>query len=155
MDFVVRSFEPADGAEVMRLADRLRTGVADWRSQDKVTAAVRGWVQESMEQRDFEHLMWVAVAQDLVVGFVSVSAQAHWSRDRDAYIGELVVAADHEGRGVGRALVQVAEQWAADCGLRRIRLTTGAANHGALQMYESLGHTAEDVTLSRAIVSQN
>lgn len=155
MDFIVRLYGPEDHPRVTELAERLSTGVADWRSPDKVATAVLGWVQDSMDQTDSEHAMWVAVAQDLVVGFVSASVDAHWSGDRDAYIGELVVAADYEGRGAGRALVQKAERWAADCGLQRIRLTTGAANHGALRMYRSLGYAAEDVTLSRAIASRN
>lgn len=128
MDFLVRPYDPTDRDRVAQLAERLTTGVAEWRSQDKVAAAVGGWVQESTEQRDSEHAMWVAVEH------------------------EFVVDADRVGRGVGRALVGSAEQWAADRRLQRIRLTTGAANHGALHMYESLGYVGEEVTLSRAVV---
>lgn len=75
----------------------------------------------------------------------------HWSGDLDAYVGELVVAPDHERRGVGRRLVNVVEQWASRRGLVRIRLETGAANEAARAFYERLGYTTEDVVLTRTL----
>jgi hypothetical protein len=37
------------------------------------------------------------------VGFAAAGSRKHWAGDTDAYIGELVVAAEHTERGVGRA----------------------------------------------------
>jgi GNAT superfamily N-acetyltransferase len=46
----------------------------------------------------------------------------------DAYVGELVIGSAFEGRGAGRALMAAAERWAAERGLSRITLDTGAHN---------------------------
>ncbi|MGH3470811.1 MAG: GNAT family N-acetyltransferase, partial [Nocardioidaceae bacterium] len=122
------------------MADRLTTGVSPWRDGSKVTDAVRGWVDSSIgAAAGKDGAMFVAEASGVVTGFVSVTQQTHWTGEADGYIGELVVRADREGRGLGGALVAAAEQWARDRGLARIRLATGAANHGALRFNDSLG----------------
>ena len=95
--------------------------------------------------------MLVADLDGAVVGFVSVSVKQHWAGDRDAYIGELVVDATHEGQGVGRALVGAAVRWAQERGLSRITLETGAANRRARQFYATLGFEEEDIRLTRLL----
>jgi GNAT superfamily N-acetyltransferase len=100
---------------------------------------------------DENRAVFVASEDDQVVGFVTVTEQRHWSGDTDAYIGELVVAAHAEGRGVGRDLVRAAEQWAVGRGRghRRITLETGVANHAARRFYATLGYAEEQVQLTR------
>lgn len=112
------------------------------------------WVVSSIVAADGEDAaMFVADVSGVIAGFVSVTQQPHWSGEVDGYIGELVVRADHEGCGIGRTLVAAAERWARERGLARIRLATGAANQGALRLYDALGYEQEDVILSRAIES--
>lgn len=151
MDIHVRDYSPEDQTAVMALADRLTVGVAAWRSTDSVRQAVRDWVESSLASNGETTAVFVASDGDRIVGFVCVSTSRHWSGELDAYIGELVVREDCEGRGIGRSLVATAETWARAQGLRRIRLATGAANDAALGMYESIGYFPEDVTLSRSV----
>jgi GNAT superfamily N-acetyltransferase len=145
----VRSYKPTDREAVQALSHRLSEGVAPWRDPVKVSDAVAGWVRESLDRAATETCAVFVVSEgDHVVGFVTVTAQRHWSGDTDAYIGELVVAMPAEGRGVGRALVRAAEQWAVGRGHRRITLETGAANHAARCFYASLGYAEEQVQLT-------
>jgi ribosomal protein S18 acetylase RimI-like enzyme len=95
----------------------------------------------------------VARAAGTVVGLVSVSEQQHWNGQVDAYVGELVTAEAWEGRGVGRALLARAEQWARDRGLDRISLETGAANTRARGFYERQGYQDEEVRLTRVLAA--
>lgn len=53
---------------------------------------------------------FVAVVDHRVVGFVSLSSTDHFAGERDAYIGELIVEEAFEGGGVGRRLIDAAEQ---------------------------------------------
>jgi GNAT superfamily N-acetyltransferase len=146
----VRSYQPTDRDAVQALGDRLTEGVAPWRDPARVSDAVAGWVRDSLEQAtDDTCEVLVASDGDLVVGFVTVTEQRHWSGETDAYIGELVVAEHAEGRGVGRQLVEAAERWAVGRGHRRITLETGAANHAARSFYASLGYAEEQVQLTR------
>jgi GNAT superfamily N-acetyltransferase len=126
---VVREYQPEDREAVVALAGRLTIGVAPWRDADAVASAVREWVVGSIDNAvKGRGSVFVAVDGDQVVGFVSCGERRHFAGAVDAYIGELVTAADAEGRGVGRALLARAEQWACECGYARITLETGARN---------------------------
>ena len=117
----VRRFEPRDREAVLRLAERLQEGVAGWRDADAVHDAVRGWVRDAVDATGENHA------------------------------GELVVAANAERRGIGRALITAAEQWAEERGLAHVTLDTGAANIGARSFYAALGYLEEDVKLTKRL----
>ncbi len=72
----------------------------------------------------------------------------------DAWVGEMMVEERFERKGVARSLIGKAEEWAAQRGLRHIRLTTGAANHGARAFYERLGYRLNEVTLTKELLTQ-
>ena len=116
--------------------------------------AVIGWVRESLANlADADNGAFVAECNGEVVGFVCVSERSHFTGEVDTYIGELVVAKKAEGVGVGRALVEAAEDWGRSRGRRRVVVDTGAANAPARQFYAALGYEEEDITVSRAIGS--
>lgn len=120
--------------------------MAPWRSQVRVRAAIRGWVAEAIARvgRD-DAILLVAESGGEVVGFIGVSETEHWSGDLDAEIGELVIRADAEGQGIGRALIAATTKWAREVGLANVTLGTGAANNRARAFYTSLGLVEEDV----------
>jgi len=100
MTIEVRPARANDREAVLRLAPRLHQGVAAWRSKEGVTQAAHGWLTTSLNAlKAGDHAAWVAEHNGDVIGFASVCEQAHWSGEMDAYIGELVVAQEHEGRG--------------------------------------------------------
>jgi GNAT superfamily N-acetyltransferase len=70
-------------------------------------------------------------------------------RHVDAWVGELIVDERYEGQGIARALIAVVEDWANARGLTHVRLSTGAANHGARAFYERIGYGLNEVTLTR------
>jgi GNAT superfamily N-acetyltransferase len=143
--FEVRRYRDGDAAAVLALADRLTIGVAPWRDPGAVRDAVRSWVRDAVGGTD---PVWVAEAGGAVVGFVHAGERAHFSGERDGYVGELVVAEDVARQGIGRALLAAAERWAAGRGLRRLTLETGAANATARAFYAALGYQEEDVRLT-------
>lgn len=146
----IRDLAEADRAAVLELSDRLTIGVAAWRDPVAVAAVVRGWLEDSTAA-DFVGAALIAEAAGRVVGFVSVDSVTHFAGEVDAYVGELVVDAAYEGRGVGAALVAAAERVARERGHRCLTLSTGAANDRAISFYESLGFDAEDVKLTKVL----
>lgn len=149
-EFEIRSAETSDRDAVMELAPRLLVGVAPWRDPAKVLDSIRQWLDASLAD-DFGGRSLVAVIDGRVVGFISISTTNHFTGETDAYIGELMVDENHAGCGVGRALVAAAEQAAVEEGFKRIALTTGAANEGALSFYDRLGYQADDVNLVKLL----
>jgi GNAT superfamily N-acetyltransferase len=83
---------------------------------------------------------FVALAEHRIVGLATVHARDVLHQARPVLqLTALVVAPDVRGRGVGRALVGVVEQWAADRGADRLVLTTALHRAEAPGFYERLG----------------
>lgn len=151
-DVTVRAFADRDREAVLALAERLTIGMPAWRDSKGCLAAVRGWVEASIERSAEAGTLLVAVdGRDRMQGFVAVKAATHFSGEHEAYIGELVVDECCEGRGVGRALVIAAEDWALLRGYRTLTLETGAANRGARGFYERLGFIEEEIRLTKIL----
>ncbi|MEM8620902.1 MAG: GNAT family N-acetyltransferase [Actinomycetota bacterium] len=149
----IRKIQSTDRPQVRDLADRLTEGVAPWRKTSDVAQAVRSWIDDSSSS-DFDGVALVAIDDnEQVIGFVSLSTITHFAGELDAYIGELVVAHEAEGRGVGTDLVAAAEHQATLDGRRCITLTTGAANGRALHFYRRLGYRDEDIKLTKVLSS--
>jgi ribosomal protein S18 acetylase RimI-like enzyme len=98
-----------------------------------------------LAQGEFQKLykLWVLKAwenQNLVVsedfsGFVSYSTNAIF-----AQIGLIAVDATHQRKGIGKLLVQSAEEKARSEGAELMQIATQAANMPACQLYEKLGY---------------
>ena len=54
-----------------------------------------------------------------------------------------MVAAGHRRRGVGRALLEQAVEWARDAGIRKLELHVFPWNEPAIALYESFGFVRE------------
>ncbi|MFG1924634.1 GNAT family N-acetyltransferase [Cryptosporangium sp. NPDC048952] len=147
---VVRRYLPEDREAVLWLAPRLRIGVASWRDPAAVSSAVAGWIEESLDRSgDADRAVHVAVAADEILGVVTTAHRRHFTGEVDGYVGELVVKADCERRGIGTLLMRAAEQWARDQGLPRLTLETGAANDAARALYSRGGYHEEDIRLTK------
>jgi ribosomal protein S18 acetylase RimI-like enzyme len=149
---LIRPYRDGDRGQVMDLAPRLSEGVAAWRDPEAVGRAVRGWVAGSLETAaEPGHAVFVAEADGEIAGLITVTEKVHFTGQVDAYVGELVVAAGHERRGIATRLMAAAETWAARRGLAFITLETGAANEPARSLYAALGFLGEDVRLTKPV----
>jgi GNAT superfamily N-acetyltransferase len=54
------------------------------------------------------------------------------------------VLADWRGRGIGRALIEHLERWAAERGIERMILNVSEANVGAIRLYHDMGYRDYD-----------
>jgi ribosomal protein S18 acetylase RimI-like enzyme len=97
--------------------------------------------------RDFlatgQTVVWIAWVDDVPAGFlvfkISAAAQTAYCHARnDGLIDQLAVAARFRRRGVGRALMEHAERYAASQGCSELRLGVMVSNAGARQFYAAL-----------------
>lgn len=103
-----------------------------------------------------EGKVFVAEAGGSVVGFVSVWARVQSRAVEEeqyeyAYVSDLVVLRAHRGRGLGRALLRRAEEYAARRGARLLRIAVYATNVGARRLYEGAGFRERVVELSKSL----
>jgi aminoglycoside 6'-N-acetyltransferase I len=90
----------------------------------------------------------VAEADGAVVGFIEVGLRSHADgcdpRQPAGYVEGWYVAPTHRRRGVGRALVRGAEDWASSQGCRELASDTWIDRDGSQRAHEALGFEVVD-----------
>jgi GNAT superfamily N-acetyltransferase len=95
---------------------------------------------EDLDRRADNGSCLVAVVEDAVVGYVEMSVV-----DGSGHVDQVSVMPDHQRQGVGRALMQAAEQWASAQGFASMTLTTFSHVPWNRPWYEHLGYHVLDV----------
>lgn len=102
------------------------------------------FVAQRLEQVDTQQeVVLVAEVDDRVVGYLH--AQIYCTLYMDAMVNllGLAVLEAMQKKGIGRALLEHAEQWAMEHGIFWIRLNSGATRTGAHAFYRTMGYTQE------------
>jgi RimJ/RimL family protein N-acetyltransferase len=77
-----------------------------------------------------------------IVGRLSLARDAHPASRHVADLG-LMVAAGYRRRGIGRAMLERALEWAREAGVRKLELHVFPWNDPAIALYESFGFERE------------
>ena len=91
--------------------------------------------------QDGTHAVYVAVSDDGVVGWVHVFELLPVCHDRVAEVAGLVVDASCRASGVGKRLMDSAENWAREKGLGTVVLRSNVIREAAHKFYEKLGYS--------------
>jgi GNAT superfamily N-acetyltransferase len=88
----------------------------------------------------------VAEADGRPAGFAYLEPLTdYFTGERHGHVGILAVAAGAEGRGVGKALLSAAEDWARGSGWRKLTLNVLETNRRARGVYERVGFAPESL----------
>lgn len=90
-------------------------------------------------QQNPEHVVFVAVSQESVIGWLHVFRHQLLETELMAEIGGLVVDENTRGAGAGSRLMAKAEEWARTRGCAAIGLRTNVVRAEAHKFYEKLG----------------
>ncbi|MGH2995779.1 MAG: GNAT family N-acetyltransferase [Gaiellaceae bacterium] len=139
----VRKAHPSDAAALVELARAVGAEPQGWLITDG------GWRGVSEERRYLRAVrrhpdaaVLVAEGPEGLVGRLSLARDPHPASRHVADLG-LMVAQSHRRRGIGRALMQAAEEWAREAGVRKLELHVFPHNAAAIALYESLGYERE------------
>jgi ribosomal protein S18 acetylase RimI-like enzyme len=141
--FFVREAHPGDRAAVVDLVPRLRAfGPPPLRPPEALDAGERRTLDAFFDAPPGGARLWVAeAAEGAVLGFAYAEpAVDYFTGETYGHLGILAVAAEAEGRGAGRALIETFERWAADSGFRFVTLNVFADNARAVAFYERAGY---------------
>jgi GNAT superfamily N-acetyltransferase len=144
----IRSASSADRESILGLTPRLAEGfpLPRWRTPEEVSSAEAGALAVALESSTSDAIVLIAEGgQGEFGGFVYVQRQIDYFRRPHAHVGILAVAAELEGRGAGRALLEAAEEWARGQGLDMITLNVFAGNERARAVYERVDYAPETV----------
>jgi ribosomal protein S18 acetylase RimI-like enzyme len=92
---------------------------------------------------DARHHLIVAREDGVVVGMVTAVDYVHPDKAPQLWINEVGVAPSHQGRGIGRRLLDAILAHGRALGCTEAWLGTEEANVAARRLYESAGGTAE------------
>jgi ribosomal protein S18 acetylase RimI-like enzyme len=131
---------------VLSLAPRLvEFGNVPGRDAAQMIARDRDVLRAALEAPSADTELFVAEADDGArLGLIHLTTAGDYYSDRDtAHIADVVVATEAGGRGVGRALIAFAEDWARSRGFALLTLNVFSANRRARDLYGRLGFEEE------------
>lgn len=115
-------------------------GLPPWRDEGLMTRRDSELIEQNVRERPAGTAVLVAEEAGARLGFIHLFTSVdHYSGEEQAYVSDLVVAPEGEGRGVGAALMAAAEGWARGRGYRTIWLYVFSTNARARRLYERLG----------------
>jgi RimJ/RimL family protein N-acetyltransferase len=141
--FRIRPATPADAAALVELAREIGAEPQGW------LISTRDWRGAGQERRYLRSIrrsrdaaVFVAEAGEQIVGRLSVGRDPHPASSHVADLG-LMVAKSHRRRGIGRALLEQAVEWARGAGVSKLELHVFPHNEPAIQLYERFGFRRE------------
>lgn len=149
MPFLIRRYTPADQEFVLSLAERFTDfDLPDWRSAAELDTSNHLALQKTLADPEPDSVIWIAVDEETgrPAGFAHVHSETDFFNGKTVgYLSDLAVDKAYEGQGVGRMLLQTAEDWALMSGYPQLALNVFASNVRARQMYEKFGFQQEVV----------
>ncbi len=131
---------------VIGLAPRLTDGfpLPPWRTPEEVARTEAATLDLALTVLPEGNALLIAESVGgTPAGLIYLERLFDYYRRPHGHVGILAVAAEAEGQGVGRLLLEAAEDWAREQKLRMISLNVFAGNERARRVYERLGYTPE------------
>jgi RimJ/RimL family protein N-acetyltransferase len=139
----IRKAEPGDAATLVALASAVGGEAEGWLLADSRWRSIsdeRRYIRSVRKHPDAALL--VAEEQGEIVARLSLARDPHPSSTHVADLG-LMVAAAHRRRGIGRALLAAAEEWARSANVTKLELHVFPHNDPAIALYERCGYERE------------
>ena len=125
----------------------------DWRRRHECIEGIRQDLLKHLEDQLANSYLFVAEDGDGErVGFIHLQRTADFFTGRsNCHISDLAVAPQHEGKGVGGALLAHAEQWARDHHCQMVTLAVFPGNQRARELYEANGYATDLLRLAKPV----
>ncbi len=162
MTYTMREFESSDTGQLEQCIIELQDAERDL-ELDLVAGITisRRYLQDMLDENCKKAgKIFVAEAQGRVVGFVSVRREPDWdgylsSITDHAYISDLVVLSTYRRQGIGKILMQKAEEYARQLGMTVVKIAVLSRNEPALHLYEQSGFRSYQITLLKDLDSSS
>ena len=151
-DLIIRAATPADAYVLAALAERLGAlPLPSWRQPGDISDADTRAMMDAVTRGSDENQVLIAERDGAVVGCLHILMTTDFFGLRHAHVSVLATSAAAEGTGVGRALMEYAEEWTATRGLPLLTLNVFARNARARRLYEQSGFEVEMLKYAKRI----
>jgi GNAT superfamily N-acetyltransferase len=144
----IRAARGEDEPFLLALSARLADfPVPAWRTPAEIGAADHEILLQALHHPVADSMIWLAEGEPgKLLGYVFATTRFdYFTKLPHAHVEILVLDSASEGRGVARALMDNAEDWARSRGYGRVTLNVFATNAKAKGLYEHLGYQPETV----------
>lgn len=138
----IREFQEQDGQEVSFVQfTSFKSYLKDLMEIDEPRPA-EYWVNamKYLKTEDYENITFVAVDNDKVVGFISITSAL---KRRLGTLQRIGVTPDCNGKGIGKMLFEAADQFWRQRNMRKVATCVSSINPGALKFYQKCGFHVE------------
>ncbi len=150
---VIRKAQNSDRSFIFELSPYLsEVAQLTWHSDDVMQKMQDDYIAEMLTETSQPNATFIAEINDTALGFVHVRTH------KDSISGEtcgtiplLAVSPKSQGLGVGKTLVEYAEQWAKNLGCRLLHLEVFANNKKATDFYQNIGFKPETVHMIKSL----
>ena len=138
----IREFQEQDGQDVSFVQfTSFKSYLKDLMEIDEPRPA-EYWVNamKHLKTEDYENITFVAVDNDKVVGFISITSAL---KRRLGTLQRIGVNPDCNGKGIGKMLFEAADQFWRQRNMRKVATCVSSINPGALKFYQKCGFHVE------------
>ncbi len=147
----IRRAEAGDYAAVRSLAEALAAHIEEPPPPLTLERYLAFYVREHAPVH-----LFVALLEDRVAGLIAwILTHELYSAQAGMYISDIAVHAEARRKGVGRALMTKAKEWAADHGVTKLGWDVWKHNASAMQFYARLGATVDTEALPHLLLLTN
>jgi GNAT superfamily N-acetyltransferase len=155
-DVQIRAAVASDALAILALADRLHAFGPTTRDATEIAGRERAALADALSRQSGPSCLLVAEQRPVgVVGAMLLDERRDYFTDqRHGHVSILAVAREAEGQGIGRALLEAAEEWGRENGFARLTLSVFTGNHHAKYFYERQGWRPEIETWYKSLLDR-
>jgi GNAT superfamily N-acetyltransferase len=150
----IRLAHADDDEFILDITDRLTSfDLPHWRKRSETLAGIRADIARHLRELPPASHLFVAEDEDGErLGFLHLQTQKDFFTGAlNCHIADLIVATEHDGKGVGSALIGFAESWAREHRCRHVTLAVFPANERARRLYGHLGYGEELIRMAKPL----
>lgn len=154
MTITIRPASAEDASWILPLSARLHDfGPPAWRPREQMDRAVAASIDEALRTpADGQTVIVAEDADGAPAGFIHLHpAEDFFTGERHTHVSDIVIVASAEGRGVARALMAAADEWARAQGHRLLTLNVFGGNTRARGLYERLGYEVDTMKMVKLL----
>ncbi|MDQ0167136.1 ribosomal protein S18 acetylase RimI-like enzyme [Bacillus horti] len=140
-----------DKNQILQLAARFSDlEFMSYRDQEKMNKKQMDLAKEAVERNCSN--IFVAEEDGEFIGYIELTEQTdYFTGEKQGYVSAIAVLPQGEGKGIGKKLMQKAEEWTAEKGIQVLVLDVFQKNERAIKLYEKLGYQQEIVKMTKVL----
>lgn len=150
----IRLAHADDDEFILALADRfVDFELPTWRKRPETLSGIRDDIARHLsELPPASHLFVAEDDEGERLGFLHLQTQKDFfTGAMNCHISDLVVVPEYDGRGIGRAMIAFAEQWAREHRCRYVTLSVFPGNARARKFYERNGFGLDLLRMAKPV----